>query len=163
MPGEFTLTRTVEFHETDMAGIVHYSNFFRYMESAEHAFFRSIGESVAGRSRDPRIGWPRVHASCDYHRPLRFEDRVEIRLRLAEKRSKSLGYEFRFRKLEEAGAVEVARGRLTVVCVTHQADGTMKATAIPEDLASKLEVVPDSPEPDDSVGEAEGTKKTKRS
>ena len=38
--------RTVEFSETDMAGIVHYSNFFRYMESAEHAFFRALGFSV---------------------------------------------------------------------------------------------------------------------
>ena len=51
MAHEFTLTRRVEFSETDMAGIVHFSNFFRFMESAEHAFFRSLGFSVAG-SRD---------------------------------------------------------------------------------------------------------------
>ena len=35
--------RRVEFAETDMAGQVHFSNFFRYMEAAEHAFFRSLG------------------------------------------------------------------------------------------------------------------------
>jgi acyl-CoA thioester hydrolase len=34
MAFEFKLTRRVEFAETDMAGIVHFSNFFRYMESA---------------------------------------------------------------------------------------------------------------------------------
>lgn len=144
MPGEFTLTRTVEFHETDMAGIVHYTNFFRYMEAAEHAFFRSLGLSVVARPGAPKVGWPRVHASCDYHRPLRFEDRVEIRLRLVEKRSKSLGYEFRFWRMaeaEEAGGEEVARGRLTVVCVAQQADGTMKATGIPPEIGSKLEIV----------------------
>lgn len=140
MPSQFALTRTVEFSETDMAGIVHYSNFFRYMESAEHAFFRSIGFSVADRTGVPRVGWPRVHASCDYHRPLRFEDRVEIRLRVVEKRSKSIGYEFRFFRLGESEAVEVARGRLTVVCVSHQPDGTMKATPIPEEIASLIEV-----------------------
>ena len=39
---EFTITRRVEFSETDMAGIVHFSNFCRYMEHAEHAFFRSL-------------------------------------------------------------------------------------------------------------------------
>ena len=32
MPYEFKAVRRVEFSETDMAGIVHFSNFFRYME-----------------------------------------------------------------------------------------------------------------------------------
>lgn len=146
MASEFQLTRTVEFSETDMAGIVHYSNFFRYMESAEHAFFRSLGYSVAARPGDPQVGWPRVHASCDYHRPLRFEDRVEIRLRVLEKRSKVLGYEFRFRRLAtgDREGEEVARGRLTVVCVAHQSDGTMRAVPIPEEIASRIEVAGDA-------------------
>ena len=38
MTDEFRTTRMVEFFETDMAGIMHFSTFFRYMESAEHAF-----------------------------------------------------------------------------------------------------------------------------
>jgi len=46
MPYEFKLTRRVEFAETDMAGIMHYSNYFRFMETAEHAFFRSLGLSI---------------------------------------------------------------------------------------------------------------------
>ena len=46
MPCEFKVVRRVEFSETDMAGIVHYSNFFRYMETAEHGFFRRLGYSV---------------------------------------------------------------------------------------------------------------------
>jgi YbgC/YbaW family acyl-CoA thioester hydrolase len=36
----------VEFTDTDMAGIVHFSSFFRYMEVTEHAFFRSLGFSI---------------------------------------------------------------------------------------------------------------------
>ena len=47
MSYEFQITRRVEFSETDLAGIMHFSNFFRFMESAEHAFFRSLGFSVA--------------------------------------------------------------------------------------------------------------------
>jgi acyl-CoA thioester hydrolase len=43
MAFEYKVRRRVEFSETDMAGIVHYSNFFRYMEAAEHEFFRSLG------------------------------------------------------------------------------------------------------------------------
>ena len=43
MPYEFEVTRHVEFSETDMAGVMHFSNFFRFMEAAEHGFFRSLG------------------------------------------------------------------------------------------------------------------------
>ena len=46
MPYEFKITRRVEFSDTDMEGIMHYSNYFRFMETAEHAFFRSLGYSV---------------------------------------------------------------------------------------------------------------------
>ena len=141
MAHEFKVVRRVEFSETDMAGIVHYSNFFRYMESAEHQFFRSLGFSVVTRQVDPPVGWPRVHAECDYTHPLRFEDEVEIHMRVIEKKSKSLTYEFRFRKLNADPPVEVARGSLTVVCVMHHSGGMTSAT-IPKAIADKIEVAP---------------------
>lgn len=143
MPYEFKVTRRVEFSETDMAGIVHYSNFFRYMETAEHAFFRSLGHSIVTREVDPPMGWPRVHAQCDYKQPLRFEDEVEIHLLVSEKKPKSLSYAFRFRKLNGGAPVEIARGALTVVCVTHK-DGGMKATDIPKVIADKIETAPEA-------------------
>jgi len=36
---EFKLTRPVDFVETDMAGIMHFSNFFRFMEATEPRSF----------------------------------------------------------------------------------------------------------------------------
>jgi acyl-CoA thioester hydrolase len=141
MAYEYSIVRRVEFSETDMAGIVHYSNFFRYMEAAEHAFFRSIGFSVVTRNVDPPVGWPRVHAECDYRRPIRFEDEIEIRMYVTKKKSKSLTYGFWFRKLEGGETVDVANGSLTVVCVRHQ-NGRMKAAMIPREIAKKIEVVP---------------------
>ena len=59
MAYEFKATRRVEFSDTDMAGIMHYSNFFRFMETAEHGFYRSLGFSVVMQEIDPRLGWPR--------------------------------------------------------------------------------------------------------
>ncbi len=141
MAYEFKIVRRVEFSETDMAGIVHYSNFFRYMEAAEHAFFRSLGFSVVTNQVDPPVGWPRVHAECDYREPLRFEDEIEVHMSVTEKRSKSLKYDFVFRKLNSSPPAEVARGSLTVVCVTHHL-GKMTATAIPRNIAEKIEVTP---------------------
>ena len=142
MPYEFKITRRVEFSDTDMAGIVHYANFFRYMEVAEHAFFRSLGFSVVTKQVDPPVGWPRVHASCDYKQPLKFEDEFEIHMLVVEKKSKSLSYEFRFSKVNVTSPFEIARGRLTVVCVTHQ-NGKMVATTIPNQIAEKIEVAPE--------------------
>lgn len=142
MAYEFKVTRRVEFSETDMAGIVHYSNFFKYMETAEHAFFRSLGFSIVTRNIETPVGWPRVHAECDYRQPLFFEDEVEIQLLVAEKRSKTLSYLFRFRKLNSVPPIEVARGKLTVVCVTHHADGQMTACSIPREIADRIEVAP---------------------
>src|ERR1041385_8324106 len=108
MAYEFKTTRRVEFSDTDMAGIMHYANFFRFMETAEHGFYRSLGFSVGMPETDARLGWPPVHAECDYHKPLRFEDLVEIHLLVAEKRSKVVRYAFVFRKLNEEPVIEVA-------------------------------------------------------
>src|SRR5947199_6839078 len=141
MAYEFKVVRRVEFSDTDLAGIVHYSNFFKYMETAEHAFFRSLGFSIVTRQVDPPVGWPRVHASCNYRRPLQFEDEVEIHMLVARKKSKSLTYQFRFRKLNVTEPFEVARGVLTVVCVRHR-QGEMRAARIPDAIAKKITVAP---------------------
>jgi YbgC/YbaW family acyl-CoA thioester hydrolase len=142
MSYEFKAQRRVEFSDTDMAGIMHYSNFFRFMETAEHGFYRSLGFSVVMPETDPRLGWPRVHAECDYIKPLRFEDLVEIHLLVAEKKNKALRYLFRFRRLNADPVEEVARGALTVVCVAHRPGGTMAAVAIPHLIADKIQVAP---------------------
>ncbi len=143
MPYEFKITRRVEFSETDMAGIVHFSNFYKYMESAEHAFFRSLGFSIVTKQTDPPVGWPRVHASFDFKHPLRFEDEVEIHLLVAEKKSRSLTYLFKLNKINSPQPIQVARGRLTVVCVTKDKDGKMSAAPIPAELAKLIEVAPE--------------------
>ena len=142
MACEFKVVYRVGFSDTDMAGIVHYSNFFRYMEIAEHAFYRSLGFSVVTRNVDPPVSWPRVHAECDYKRPLYFEDEVEIHLLVAEKKPKALTYVFKFRKLNAAPPVPVARGALTVVCVKHTSDGGMAACSLPKLALEKIETAP---------------------
>jgi acyl-CoA thioester hydrolase len=141
MAYEFKAIRRVEFSDTDMAGIMHYANFFRFMETAEHAFFRSLGFSIVMGKVDPPVGWPRVRAECSFKAPLYFEDEVEIQLLVSEKRSKSLSYVFKFIKLNAAPPEEVARGGLTVVCVRHNG-GKMSACTIPPAVADKIQVAP---------------------
>ncbi len=132
----------VQFSDTDMAGIMHFANFFRFMERAEHAFFRSLGFSVMDSTvpREERVGWPRVHASCDYIAPLRFEEEVEIEVLVEEIRKRSLRYLFRVRKLDGTLAAE---GRITIVCVRKdKATGQMKAVEIPARIRDSIEDAP---------------------
>jgi YbgC/YbaW family acyl-CoA thioester hydrolase len=140
MTSEFKASRRVEFSETDMAGIVHFSNFFRYMETVEHAFWRSLGTSVVMTQFETPLGWPRVHAACDYKRPLRFEDTVEMHLRVVEKRARSLAFEIRFMRISPGPVEEVALGKLVVVCVQKNPDGTLQAVPLPEAIANQIEV-----------------------
>lgn len=142
MAYEFKAVRRVEFADTDMAGIMHYSNFFRFMETAEHAFFRSIGFSVVTDKVQPPVGWPRVKAECLFKSPLFFEDEVEIHLLVSEKKSKALSYLYKFRRLNANPVTEVARGAVTVVCIKRRPDGTMAACDIPDAIADNIQVAP---------------------
>ncbi|MBI1840314.1 MAG: acyl-CoA thioesterase [Verrucomicrobia bacterium] len=140
MAYEFSLRRRVEFAETDMAGIMHFSNFFRFMESAEAAFYRSLGFSIVKQVEG--TGWPRVHAECDYASPLRFEDEVEVRLLVKEKRTRSISLLFKFLKMENGQEIVAARGAVTAVYITRSLDGALKATPIPEAFHQKVEAAP---------------------
>ena len=141
MPYEFKLTRRVEFAETDMAGIVHFANFFRMMEVTEHAFFRSLGFSIHGHDPVNATGWPRVSASCDFRAPLRFEDEVEIHLLVAEVRTRSIRYVFIFRK--SADGTEVARGEVVAVCASVEKNtGRLSAVPIPDAVRAAIQPAP---------------------
>ncbi len=140
MPSEFSLQRTVEFAETDMAGIMHFANFFRWMESCETAFYRSLGLPLISFVPGQVVGWPRVNVSCTYRAPLRFNDSVEVRLFVKKLTTRSVTYIFQFRK----GTAVVAQGEVTAVCVTDNAEGGMVAQPIPADVRAKLSEAPES-------------------
>lgn len=137
MPCEYRLKRRVQFHETDMAGIVHFSWFFRYMEEAEHAMWREAGLSIAGGSG---VGWPRVEASFEYHRPLIFEDEFEVHLRIVGKDARTIRYEAIITK----GETRIATGRIAVKCVTKTPGEPMRSVDIPSDIDAIFQVAPEA-------------------
>src|ERR687885_609494 len=112
MGAAFRTSRLVEFGDTDMAGIVHFATFFRYMEAAEHAFLRARGLSVVMEWEGEPIGFPRVSAACDYLSPARFQDVLDVTVAVERLGRSSITYAFEFFKGEGA----VARGRMTTVC-----------------------------------------------
>jgi YbgC/YbaW family acyl-CoA thioester hydrolase len=140
MAHEYRYRRRVEFSDTDMAGIVHFSNYFRYMEGAEVAFFRSLGLSIHDQRDGPIIGWPRVAADCTYRWPLRFEDEFEIHLVVRKKTRRTLTYDFRF---YDAQGRHIASGSIKTACVDFDpATGKMQSMPIPESVSEKIEEAP---------------------
>ena len=130
----FHTTRRVEFGDTDMAGIVHFANFFRYMEAAETAFLRSLGGSVKLEWEGRTIGFPRVSASCDYLQPAFFEDVLDIEVRIDKIGRKSATYSFDFSR----SGTFLAKGKVTSVCCKP---GTrpMQSIEIPATFRALLE------------------------
>jgi YbgC/YbaW family acyl-CoA thioester hydrolase len=133
----------VQFYETDAAGIVHFSVFFRYLEEAEHAMWRAAGLSIAAPGAP--IGFPRVSTSFDFLKPLRFEDEFDVWLRVTGKTPKTLSYSA---TIEKDGTT-VARGSLTIACVHKRPGEPMRGTEIPAHIADRFAVATVKPhEPD---------------
>jgi acyl-CoA thioester hydrolase len=141
----FTTRRRVEFRDTDAAGIVHFSAFFLWMESAEHELLRQLGVRVVERieagassgsdAGDGVVSWPRVSASCDYTAAVRFGDEVDITVTVADIGRSSVTYAFGF---VHAGK-PVAQGRVVAVrCLMH-AGRRPEPVPIPADIVALLE------------------------
>jgi acyl-CoA thioester hydrolase len=129
---EHRLSRRVQFHETDAAGLVHFTSFFRYMEEAEHALWRAAGLSIAPAGAE--FGFPRLAASFEYHRPLRFEDEFEAHIRITAIDERTI----RYRCVLWRGGERVATGELAVICVGKRKDAPLRAMPIPEAIAARF-------------------------
>ena len=143
MSYEFTMDKRVEFAETDMAGMVHFANFFRYMEMTEHSFFRQLGYSIHSRIDGVEYGWPRVHADCNYRNPVRFEETLRVHMFVRERRERSVDYVFIFRKVGDTSAAVIAKGNMTTVCAARdEATGQFRAVPIPPAIAELIKPAP---------------------
>jgi acyl-CoA thioester hydrolase len=119
----------VIYGDTDMMGVVYYGNYLRYFESARSAWFRDIGRSY----RDLEalgIGFPVVEAHCRYRRPARYEDVLDIDVRITELKGASLRFAYRIRKDGE----DIASGYTVHACT----DGTGRPVPIPAELRDAI-------------------------
>jgi acyl-CoA thioester hydrolase len=134
MSTAFVTTRRVEFSDTDAAGIAHFAAFFRMMEQAEHELLRSVGLSVVMHDSAGTISWPRVSAKCDFLAAARFEDLLEIEVRIARLGKRSITYAHRFL----LDGKELATGEITAVCCRIKDGKPPKSVDVPAAMAKKL-------------------------
>ncbi len=131
----FITTHRVEFFETDLAGIVHFANYYRFMEQAEHAFFRSLDLKIHDTLPDGTVfGWPRVAASCSFNSPARYEDEIEIRVSVSRRTKRSLTTTYLFLR----GETTLATGEMKTAYCIVPAGGGLQSVDMPDDYFERL-------------------------
>lgn len=73
--------RKVFYYETDQMGIVHHSNYIRWLEEARIEYLESVGYPYH-RLEGMGLLSPVLSVSCDYFHMIRFGDRVLIKVQL---------------------------------------------------------------------------------
>lgn len=125
----FIHRRRVQFSETDMAGIVHFANYYKWMEETEHEYFRSLGLNIMELQPDGSyIGWPRVNTSCHYEAPVRYGDILDIHLSVERIGFKSLTFYIEF----FGEGKRLAYGRAKTACCLCFPNATLKSIEIPQ-------------------------------
>jgi len=137
----FIYRHTVAFHETDAAGLVHFSNYFRWMEITEHAFLKSqqidlFEVDATGSLR----GWPRGFASAHFHSPLVYGDAIECHLSIAAVRSCAVTYDMNIFKCSGTERIRAASTAMTSIYAQKNiSTQTFAAVLLPEDWVHKLQ------------------------
>jgi len=131
-PSSFKTTIRATWADTDAAGVVHFSRFFVFFERTEEEFYRSIDLSFKD-FRDRNLWLPRVEAFCQYKKPAKFEDLLEIELTLEQLKDKSVKFSFSMTNKDTSELL--ATGYYVVVAADKT---TGRSTQIPEDFAEKL-------------------------
>jgi len=128
---EYRYRRRVQFADTDMAGVVHFSWIVKYMEEAEHALWREAGLTIS--PRDGTVAYPRVALSVDFQAPLHFEEEFEVHIRVQAMSRRSITYAHTIRR----GDVVIATGTMTAACA-RKVPAPMRAIEIPANVLEKL-------------------------
>lgn len=129
----FKISFRVAWADTDAAQVVHYSNYFRFFERAEEEFYRHLGFTFTD-TQERGLWFPRVEAFCQYKKPARFNDLIEVELTVEELREKSIKYGFKI--FNKESKVLLANGYVVIVTADKR-EG--KAVAVPRDIVEKLQ------------------------
>jgi YbgC/YbaW family acyl-CoA thioester hydrolase len=112
MAASAVVRRRILWSDTDASGKYHNTAPLRLMEEAEAVLLDRLGivRDVYGRL-------PRVHATIDYRRPLRFWEEAETTVEVAEVGTASVTYRFAIR--DDSGQI-CAQGQVVAVLVDDE-------------------------------------------
>lgn len=76
-PGSISVIR-VRYAETDKMGVVYYANYLVWFEVGRADLLRSLGWTYR-EMEHAGISLPVIEAHCEYRRPARYDDEMEVR------------------------------------------------------------------------------------
>ncbi|MBP2636285.1 MAG: putative eSPTERase [Firmicutes bacterium] len=127
-----TVREKVRFVETDMMGVVHHSNYFRWFEMARVEYLRQVGILLTDMM-DENIVFPITNVDCKYMASARFDDYILIEAVLAEVSKAKMV--FTYRVLRERDGTLLATGSTQNVFTNDQG----KIIRLPDKYFGKLQ------------------------
>lgn len=133
-PFGFSTRMRVDFADTDAGGIVYFGRYGRYLERAIIDYRRAAGVPLIGQE-----GHLFAIRSFEvaYHAPLRFDDDVEVFVRLGRIGTTSHAMEARLERLDPDGALHVADAAAVIVGVDSWDGG--RPTPMPPHMRQAFE------------------------
>lgn len=129
---KITVKEKVRFVETDMMGVVHHSNYFRWFEMGRVEYLRQAGVLLTELMKEG-ILFPITEVSCKYHASAKFDDYILVETEMVELSRAKMVFAYHVRK--EADGVLLATGQ-----TTNLFTGTAgKLIRLPGDYYSRLE------------------------
>lgn len=120
----------VYYEDTDLAGIVYYANYLKFIERGRSELLRARGIDQAALQRDTGVVFAVRHLEIDYHAPARFDDLLTVTTRIELLRGARIGLD---QQVLRDHTVLVA-ARVTIVAVGR--DG--RAVRIPPAIRAAL-------------------------
>ena len=91
----YTYYRKAQYHETDQMGIIHHSNYVKWMEEARIGYMNQMGFSY---KRVEEMGFisPVVEISVAYKKQVSFDDEIQISVSIKKYNGISLEFNYQF-------------------------------------------------------------------
>ena len=100
-------TKTAKYYETDQMGVIHHSNYIRWMEEVRVDMLNQIGYPYR---RFEEMGYisPVLHVDCEYKKSVKFDDEVKITIRLQEAGRVKFTLRYDIYNLSEGGVLSAS-------------------------------------------------------
>ena len=132
MTHNFTLR--VYYEDTDLAGIVYYANYLKFIERARTEWVRGLGVDQGRLRAEAGVVFAVRRIEADYLRPARFDDELRVETRLVAQTGARIVLEQDISRQGE----RLFAATVTLVCLTD--DG--HPARIPPDMRLALGVTP---------------------
>lgn len=130
---EFFWPVRVYYEDTDAGGVVYYANYLKFMERARTEWLRELGFEQDRMREEHGVIFAVRSVQIEYVQPARFNDRLEVGVRVTEVGGASLSFHQRVRRDE--GDILVCRGDVKIACLDA---ARLRPRPIPDPLIAEL-------------------------